>query len=108
MPIAHIILFKDASCSGPHTHVCVDQTNFKVQNNGLNHGWYLTDFNDVTSSFIILEGTWAFFADWHFESQMGPGGAVVLGPGVYNWIEDGGCLGPNTNDRLSSLKCTAL
>ena len=45
-------------------------------------------FNDVTSSFIILEGHWTFFVDANFAGQMGPGGGKVLGPGVYNWIED--------------------
>jgi hypothetical protein len=92
MAIPHIILFADANCGGNHTHVC----------EGLS---YIGDyFNDVTSSFIILEGHWTFFVDANFAGQMGPGGGKVLGPGVYNWIQDNGALGPQTNDRLSSLK----
>ena len=92
MPIPHVILFADANCGGAHTHVC-EAENFVG-----------SAFNDVTSSFIILEGNWVFFVDANFENQMGPGGGKTLGPGVYNWIEDGGALGPGTNDRLSSVK----
>jgi len=100
MATPHIILFADGNCGGNHTHVCEALS-------------YIGDyFNDVTSSFIILEGSWQFFADANFETQMisitsdvGFEGATgTLGPGVYNWIEDVNTLGPNTNDRLSSLK----
>jgi hypothetical protein len=90
--IPHIILFADANCSGNHTHVCETMS-------------YIGDyFNDVTSSFVILEGNWQFFVDANFAGQMGPGAGKTLGPGVYNWIEDASALGPQTNDRLSSLK----
>lgn len=92
MAIPHIILFADKNCSGNHTHVCESLSYI---------GGY---FNDVTSSFIILEGNWEFFVDAGFAGQMGPGKGKTLGPGVYNWIEDPGCLGSQTNDRLSSLK----
>ena len=100
MAIPHVILFADGNCSGNHTHV----------REALE---YIGDyFNDVTSSFIILEGNWQFFADANYKNQMisvlsdvGVEGATgTLGPGVYNWIEDRNTLGPNTNDRLSSLK----
>jgi hypothetical protein len=91
MAIPHVILFADANCAGNHTHVCEAQS-------------FISWFNDVTSSFVILEGRWNFFVDANFENQMGPGGGRTLGPGVYNWIEDPNVLGPGTNDRLSSLK----
>ena len=74
---------------------------------------YIGDaFNDVTSSFIILEGNWRFYRDANFQNQMMdpfnelniPATQGILGPGVYNWIEDRNALGPNTNDQLSSLK----
>ena len=92
MAIPHIILFADANCSGNHTHVCDTES-------------YIGDqFNDVTSSFVILEGNWQFFVDANFAGRIGPWGWGELGPGVYNWIEDPGALGPQTNDRLSSLK----
>ena len=92
MAIPEVILFADINCGGAHTHVC----------EGLS---YIGDyFNDVTSSFIVLEGNWQFFVDAGFAGQMGAGGGKTLGPGVYNWIEANTCLGPQTNDRLSSLK----
>jgi hypothetical protein len=92
MALPHIILFAQVNCSGIHTHVCESLS-------------YIGDyFNDVTSSFVILEGNWQFFVDAGFAGQMGADGGKTLGPGVYNWIEDNGALGPQTNDRLSSLK----
>ena len=91
MAIPQIILFADANCAGNHTHVCEPQS-------------FISWFNDITSSFVILEGNRQFFVDANYESQMGPGGGRTLGPGVYNWIEDQGTLGPGTNDKLSSLK----
>lgn len=90
-PSHHIILFHDTNCSGSHKHVCESKD-------------HLSDFNDCTSSFIILAGNWKFFIDGDFVGQMGPGGGRVLGPGIYNRIEDDAALGPGTNDRLSSLK----
>ena len=90
-PTHHIILFADVNCNGSHKHV-FDTTAF------------LSDFNDVTSSFAILAGNWEFFVDSNWVGQMGPGGGATRGPGLYNWIEDNGALGPHSNDRLSSLK----
>ena len=87
--VAQVILFADANCSGNHTHVYESQA-------------FISWFNDVTSSFVVLEGNWEFFVDADFVGQMGPGGGIILGPGVYNSIE--AALGPNTNDRLSSLR----
>lgn len=101
--IAEVILFADINCSGAHTHVCVNTANLNDQN----HGWFLSDFNDTVSSFIIISGKWNFYKDWHWENQMGPGAGTTLGPGVYEWIESNTCLGPGTNDSLSSVKCTA-
>lgn len=101
MAIPHIILFADANCGGNHTHVCESML-------------FIGEFNDVTSSFIILEGVWEFFADANYKNQLGsvfaqdesgvPHAFGQLGPGVYNWIEDPKALGPNSNDSLSSLK----
>ena len=90
-PSHHIILFRDRNCGGSHKHVCESKDN-------------LSDFNDCTSSFIILAGNWKFFLDVGFVGAMGSGGGSVLGPGIYNWIEDKTALGANTNDRLSSIK----
>ena len=87
--VAQVILFADVNCAGNHTHVCESQS-------------FISWFNDVTSSFVIVEGHWEFFVDANFVGQMGPGAGIKLGPGVYNWIES--ALGSNTNDRLSSLR----
>jgi hypothetical protein len=86
----HITLYEDVNCSGREMDVFEPLS-------------YVGDkFNDITSSFVILEGTWAFFKDANFQGQLGTGGNVVLGPGTYNWIED--ALGPGSNDTLSSLR----
>ncbi len=61
MAIPHVVLFANANCTGGHFHVFEAQTNLA----GV--------FSDVTSSFVILEGNWQFFADANFQSQMGPG-----------------------------------
>lgn len=92
MSTPHVILFADANCSGAHTHVCEAES------------FVGSAFNDVVSSFIILEGKWQFFVDANFANQMGPGRGATLGPGVYNWIEAHNALGPDTNDSMSSLK----
>jgi len=95
MATPHIILFSDMNCSGDHTHICEGILNIE------------SEFNDITSSFIILEGNWQFFVDANFENQMGDfsgGQSGTLGPGVYNWIEASNALGPGTNDKLTSLK----
>jgi Beta/Gamma crystallin len=87
MAIPHVILFDGANCTGKHTHVCETLS-------------FIGDyFNDLTSSFIILEGVWLFYSEGNFVNLMG---GKVLEPGVYNWIED--ALGSQTNDKLSSLK----
>jgi len=94
MAIPHIILFIDAVCSGNHTHICEDISDLE------------SSFSGQTSSFIILEGNWRFFAGQNYQSQMGnfaQGHSGTLGPGVYNWIEDANALGAGTNDQLVSL-----
>ena len=91
-PIPHIILFEDEGFRGRHKHV------FRWEE-------YIGDeFNDVTSSFVILSGHWQFFEDINCVGQMGYGGGKTLGPGIYDWIENPRVLGQGTNDKLSSLK----
>ena len=97
MVTPHIILFMDINCGGNHTHVCESQPYIGGQ------------YNDQTSSFVILAGNWKFFKDAGAngqpgENQMGPNGGVTLGPGVYNWIEAANCLGAGTNDQLSAVQ----
>jgi hypothetical protein len=85
MAVPHIILFSDAGFHGAHKHV--SETTF-----------FLDDFNDVLSSFIILEGTWKFFENAGWDGQTGPDGG--LGPGVYPWVGNVGIA----NDAVSSLQ----
>jgi hypothetical protein len=95
MALPHIILFADITCSGAHTHINEAISSLE------------SSFNDITSSFVILEGNWEFFEDINFANQMGNfagGHSGTLGPGVYNWIEDANALGGDTNDKLSSLR----
>lgn len=59
----------------------------------------LGSFNDKTSSFIISQGTWEFYADENYNKLLfkrGPGRYPVLSTG-----KDG------VNDRVSSLKRVA-
>jgi len=85
MAVPHIILFSDAGFHGAHKHVS-ETTPF------------LDDFNDVLSSFIILEGTWRFFINAGFDGLTGP--VSGLGPGVYPWVGNVGI----DNDAVSSLQ----
>jgi hypothetical protein len=89
--LAQLILFADANLDGAHKH-CYDSVAF------------LDDFNDVTSSFVILEGNWQLFinADWDGLTGVGspslpPG---TFGPGIYSWVRDVGV----DNDAISSVR----
>ena len=79
----HVILFADVDFHGAHKHVSTAVP-------------FLDDFNDVTSSFIILSGNWAFYIDANFQNQEGN----VFGPGAYHWVEEVRI----TNDTISSLQ----
>jgi hypothetical protein len=89
MAIPHIILYPDVGLTGAnHLHVFTQIH-------------WLAGWNDMVTSFVILEGNWEFFFDVDFNNQMG-GAGTKLGPGVYTWIE--AALGPGTNDRMTSLR----
>ena len=90
MAIPHIVLYKDAQFLGDHTHFFESMS------------YVGDDFNDQTSSFVILEGQWTFFFDANWQTPMAVG--RILGPGRYAFIEDESCLGAGTNDQLSSLR----
>ncbi|MDZ8263329.1 beta/gamma crystallin-related protein [Nostoc sp. ChiQUE01b] len=51
------------------------------------------DFNDLTSSLVIIRGTWAFYRDANFTTYQ-----TTLGPGIYSIPPSG-----IANDSLSSL-----
>jgi Beta/Gamma crystallin len=88
-PNHHLILFADSNCSGAHKHVFESKS-------------FLSDFNDVVSSFVILSGQWQFFVDANFVGQVPATGPTSIGPGVYNSVT--AVLGTNTNDRISSVR----
>ena len=52
------------------------------------------DFNDLTSSFVIIRGRWNFYRDGSFEVYQG-----TFGPGVYSSLPGG-----IPNDSISSLR----
>src|SRR5689334_4797834 len=56
----------------------------------------LQDFNNKTSSIVIVRGTWRFFSGKGFEGE-----SKKLGPGLYPNVDSVGI----DNNRLSSLKC---
>jgi hypothetical protein len=80
--LAQLILFADANLDGAHKH-CYDSVAF------------LDDFNDVTSSFVILEGNWQLFINANFDGQTGG----TFGPGIYSWVGNVGV----DNDAISSV-----
>jgi Beta/Gamma crystallin len=94
----HIILFQNEGLIGQHMHVFTPFKNL----NGSGVG-----FNDITSSFVILEGDWQFFKDWDYQTPfpLGAKQAAVFGPGVYISMS---ALGGGSNDSLSSLRPVQL
>ena len=85
-----VILFRDGLFRGPHTHVFQPEPDLtqNVMMEGASINW-----NDQTSSIVVVEGTWFFFSDTNY------GGTFwMLSPGTY------ATLPPNQNDVLSSLK----
>jgi len=86
--MAHLILYKDANFQGNPKHV-YDSVPF------------LADFNDCTSSFVVLEGDWQFFIDANYQGLMGPTPHFSCGPGSKcQWVQDWGI----ENDAISSVK----
>jgi Beta/Gamma crystallin len=81
----HIVLFEHANFHGDHRHVFGAEPNLADNN-----------FDNVTSSIVADSGNWSLF----FDSQMDGSFPLVLGPGIYPWVEDIGV----TNDVLSSLQ----
>ncbi len=54
-----------------------------------------TAYNDLASSIVITEGTWAFYEHTNYY-----GASAVLGPGTYSWVENVGIA----NDTISSFR----
>src|SRR5260370_320768 len=83
-----VILFSDANFHGDHRHVFDSEADLSADS-----------FNDVVSSLVVLSGNWSFFRD----SKFGNPYPVVLGPGMYSFVEDFQIK----NDDISSLQTTA-
>ena len=90
----HVILFKDGWFQGDHKHVFTQLNNLNQSGVG---------FNDITSSFVILDGDWQFFKDAFYKTPfpLGSKTAAVFGPGEYGTMD---ALGAGSNDAISSLR----
>jgi hypothetical protein len=91
--MAHVILFEHQYLFGAHKHVFESNPSLYRATQGDDF-----DMNDKTSSLVVLEGDWEFFADPNFENQLGG----TVGPGVYSSITD--ALGGGSNDKITSLR----
>jgi hypothetical protein len=94
--MAELIIYVDENFSGLHTHLFESTSDFTHlalggAGSGINGNW-----NDKTSSFVIISGQWTFFKDVNFQFQQGK----VLGPGLYSWVQDFGI----DNDAISSVR----
>jgi hypothetical protein len=88
--VAQIILFEHANFHGGHKHLFQDEPNLNAaDDNG---------FNDITSSVIVLDGTWKCFVDANFLGQE----SEPLGPGLYPFVENANIN--IRNDSISSVK----
>ncbi|HLG61594.1 MAG TPA: beta/gamma crystallin-related protein [Ktedonosporobacter sp.] len=76
-----VILYRDYNFQGPTKEVTTATD--------------LRDFNDETSSIVVLEGNWQFFANYNFDELR-----ATLIPGVYPSVDAIGIA----NDTLSSLR----
>jgi hypothetical protein len=90
----HIILFEHWQFHGRHRHVFKDESNLDT----LADQPQDKDFSIITSSIVVLEGTWEFFKESGFKEKIGE-----LGPGQYpdfNFLPGGLDV---WNDKISSL-----
>jgi hypothetical protein len=74
--LGHVILFQSANFHGPHKHVFNQEDNLNADGDN--------SFNDSVSSLVVLTGNWQFFRNSGFNDDY----PVVLGPGLYPWVED--------------------
>jgi hypothetical protein len=88
---AQVILFENAFFEGHHKHVFLAIENLSVLIDPFN-------FNDKTSSLVVIEGEWQFFRDWQYENPF----QNILGPGIYPSIT--AALGASANDTITGLR----
>jgi hypothetical protein len=86
--MSEIVMFEHINFRGGHRHLYASESNLAAGDDRF--------FNDRISSFVIVSGSWQFFRDINFS---GPG-SNVLGPGLYNWVENVGI----PNDSISSIR----
>jgi Beta/Gamma crystallin len=72
----HVILFEHQNLHGRHKHIFQDEPNLGAPDDN--------SFNKITSSVVVLAGTWEFFMDPDFNHRTG----FALGPGLYPSIAD--------------------
>lgn len=60
------------------------------------------NFNDITSSIVVLTGHWVFYKDTNFSKPYVDGGGRIirLQQGMYDWVGNVGL----ENDKISSLR----
>jgi beta/gamma crystallin len=89
---AHAILFENADFQGNHKHVFDHIPNLSNQVDEFN-------FNDQTSSLVVLEGNWQFFKDWQWQNPW----PNIVGPGVYVKITE--ALGASdANNSITGMR----
>jgi hypothetical protein len=89
--MAEIILFEHIDFEGAHRHLFTSDDNL---------GSLYDNFNDITSSFVVVSGEWQFSRDANYS---GPD-SNIFGPGLYNWVEEVGI----PNDSISSVALVAV
>jgi hypothetical protein len=90
--VAQVILFENAFFEGHHKHVFEGIENLSVLIDPFN-------FNDKTTSIVVIEGEWQFFKDFKYENPF----PNILGPGIYSNIA--AALGlANANDTITGLR----
>jgi hypothetical protein len=86
--MAEVILFEHANFHGAHKHLFTSETNLDA-----------SSFKGLTSSIVIISGTWEFYRGWDYE-----GLEARLGPGLYGYVGNYGI----TNDALSSVQLVGI
>jgi hypothetical protein len=92
--MAEIILFEHANFQGRRKSVFGDIPNLNSPTDN--------DFNDITSSIIVVSGTWECFPDWNYEGTP----SRLLTQGFYSSVSSTNNVGI-PNDSLSSIKLRA-
>jgi hypothetical protein len=84
----HCILFEFANFRGAHRHVFTAESDLAASDDAT--------FNKKTSSIVVLEGYWVFFADPDFKTYI----VNHISPGLYPFVVNIGI----PNDAITSLR----